>query len=459
MLEKIKISDSEVAKLLESEEGHFVELKSVDIAPARLSRTICALSNAEGGELYVGIEDNPKLWKGFDNQEAANAHIQVFEDLFPFADGYVYSFFENDNQEGLVLKIDIEKNRSVKEASNGEVYVRRGAQNLPIKDSEALERLRRNKGLVSFESETVNVEQDVITNSNNIIEFMLEVVPTSEPEVWLKKQRLIISSLPTVAGIILFADEPQAILPKQCGIKIYQYSTKDDEGSREALLFDPLTIEGNIYEAIKKSVKETIDLIESVRIMTPNGLQKATYPIEALHEIVTNAVLHRDYSIADDIHIRIYNNRVEIQSPGTLPAHITPANILEERFSRNGAIVRLINKFPDPPNKDVGEGLNTAFNSMRAMRLKDPTIEQKGTNVIVTLRHESLGTPQELIMKYFDTHGTITNREAREICSVQSENTMKNILKRMVESEMIEVIRGKTVFDTAYKLKIKEQST
>lgn len=111
MPEKTNISDIEVAKLLESEEGHFVELKSVDIAPAKLSRTICALSNADGGELYVGIEDNPRLWKGFDDQEAANAHIQVFEDLFPFADGYVYTFFENDNQKGLVLKIDIEKNR------------------------------------------------------------------------------------------------------------------------------------------------------------------------------------------------------------------------------------------------------------------------------------------------------------------------------------------------------------
>jgi ATP-dependent DNA helicase RecG len=81
------------------------------------------------------------------------------------------------------------------------------------------------------------------------------------------------------------------------------------------------------------------------------------YPPETLHEIITNAVLHRDYSIADDIHIRVFDNRVEVQSPGRLPAHVTPDNILDERFSRNGTIVRLVNKFPNPPNKDVGEGL------------------------------------------------------------------------------------------------------
>lgn len=279
---------------------------------------------------------------------------------------------------------------------------------------------------------------------------MLEVVPTSEPEPWLKKQRLIINDHPTVAGVLLFSEEPQAIIPKQCGIKIYQYTTKE-EGTRETLLFNPITIEGCVYDAIKKAVAKTIELVESMRIMTADGLKNAAYPTEALHEVVTNAVLHRDYSIADDIHIRIYDNRIEIQSPGTLPAHITPENILEERFARNGVIVRLVNKFPDPPNKDVGEGLNTAFNSMRAMRLKDPVIVQKGANVIVSLKHESLGTPQELITRYLDAHETITNREAREVCNVASENAMKHILKKMVDAGMLEVIQGKTRFQTSYK--------
>lgn len=57
---------------------------------------------------------------------------------------------------------------------------------------------------------------------------MLQVVPTSEPEPWLKKQQILINSRPTVAGIVLFADEPQAALPKRCGIKIYRYKTTND---------------------------------------------------------------------------------------------------------------------------------------------------------------------------------------------------------------------------------------
>ena len=62
--------------------------------------------------------------------------------------------------------------------------------------------------------------------------------------------------------------------------------------------------------------------------------------------------------------MRVFDNRVEVESPGILPGQVTVKNILDEQFARNGMLVRLVNKFPDPPNKDVGEGLNTAFKAM-----------------------------------------------------------------------------------------------
>ena len=75
----VPISDAEVNKLLAIEEGHFAEFKAIEILPAELTRTIAALSNA-GGELFIGIDENrttrKRRWRGFTNQEAANAHIQ-----------------------------------------------------------------------------------------------------------------------------------------------------------------------------------------------------------------------------------------------------------------------------------------------------------------------------------------------------------------------------------------------
>ena len=129
---------------------------------------------------------------------------------------------------------------------------------------------------------------------------MLQVVPTGEPDEWLHKQNLLIEGKPTAAGVLLFSDEPQNALPKRSAIKIYQYKTKDDEGSRETLAFDPITIEGCIYDEIKEAVAKTKEVVEKMKRLGPEGLEGVTYPDETLHEIITNAVLHRDYSIAAD---------------------------------------------------------------------------------------------------------------------------------------------------------------
>jgi ATP-dependent DNA helicase RecG len=452
----VSISDKELSKLLQMVEGHFCDLKAIEITPGKLTRTISAFSNSEGGEVFIGIDEEKekgtRTWRGFDAPETANGHIQTFEELFPLGVDYCYDFLSNENAPGFVLKVQVAKTREIKTASNGKVYVRRGAQNLPVENQDRLEALRRDKGLVSFETNPVNCDLSFITNSEQIIMFMLEVVPTAEPEPWLIKQQVIVQNKPTVAGIVLFADEPQAILPKRCGIKLYRYKTSGEEGSRETLDFDPISIEECAYSQVNDAVKTTAEIIESVRINTPHGLQSVNYPLTAIHEIITNAVLHRDYSIADDIHIKIFDNRVEVLSPGTLPGHITVDNILDERFARNCVIVRLINKFPDPPNKDVGEGLNTAFQAMREMKLKDPIIEQRGGYVAVILRHEALASPEEMILEYLTQHENITNRIARDLCYIGSENKMKTILQRMIKNGLIELVPGRTRYTAAYQL-------
>src|SRR4030095_10644563 len=117
-------------------------------------------------------------------------------------------------------------------------YLRRGAQNIPVTSQEALTRLRLDKGISSFETETLDVSARTVTNSVPILEFLVNVIPTAEPKAWLQKQQLLRGEKPTVAAILLFAEEPQAILPKRSGVKIYRYQTSAAEGGRETLAFD-----------------------------------------------------------------------------------------------------------------------------------------------------------------------------------------------------------------------------
>ena len=176
------------------------------------------------------------------------------------------------------------------------------------------------------------------------------------------------------------------------------------------------------------------------------------YPEETLHEILTNAVLHRDYSIPADVHIRIFDNRLEVENPGKLPGHITRENILDEQFARNPKIVRLINKFPNPPNKDVGEGLNTAFDAMRKLRLKDPEITEKDNSVLVTISHQSLASPEDTVLDYLNNNEEITNRVGRELTGIKSENSMKSVFIRLNKRDLIEPVPGKSGFASAWQL-------
>ena len=161
-----------------------------------------------------------------------------------------------------------------------------------------------------------------------------------------------------------------------------------------------------------------------------------------MHEIITNAVLHRDYSIATDIQIRVFDNRVEVESPGKLPGYVTTKNILDSQSARNPKLVRIINKFPDAPNKDVGEGLNTAFEAMEKLRLKAPIIEETDTSVLVVIRHERLASPEEIIIEYLQKHDSIKNGLGRKLTGIKSENTMKSVFYRLRDGGFISLVRG-----------------
>jgi ATP-dependent DNA helicase RecG len=439
------LSANEISELLEIHESHFLDLKSAKIQPAKLSRSISAFANASGGEIFVGIDEydgsngKERRWEGFPDEEAANPIFQVLAGLNPLGNNYDAEFLTAGSVTGLVLHLTIFKTQEIVLSTDGTAFRRSSAQNLPV-TGDALARLKLDKGIGTFEDELINVDKTEITNSTTVIEFLLESVPTGEPEPWLIKQRVLVNGRPSVAGVLLFSESPQSALPKRSAIKILRYGTKK-EAERDFLMFDPLTVEGSAYSLIYEAVDEVKKIIETIERAGPQGMEKISYPEEALHEIMTNAVLHRDYSIAADVQVRIFDNRVEIESPGALPGHVTVQNIAKTQFARNPKLVRLINKFKNPPNKDVGEGINTAFEAMDKLRLKRPEIAEREGTVIVTLRHESLASPEQTVMEYLETEREITNSIARELTGIKSENTMKQVFYKLRDAGQLEQIK------------------
>lgn len=452
------LNADQYASLLEVEESHFIDLKSKEISPASLTKTVAALCNTSGGEIFLGIDEiegangKQRVWKGFTDQEAANAFFQVLEIMSPLGNHYEAEFLNTEDDDGLVLHLTLFKSQEILQASNGKPYVRRSSQNLPVEGDAAIDRLRYDKGIKSFEDELTDAAPEEVSNSLVVLEFLMDVVPSSEPDQWLVKQRVMTDGRPTVAGVLLYSDLPQAILPKRSAIKILRYQTKEG-GERDFLAFDPLTVEGPIYSLVYDAVDQCKKQIEQIKKLGPNGLEKIEYPEDALHEVITNAVLHRDYSIPSDVQVRIFDNRVEIESPGRLPGHVTVERITKTQFARNPKLVRLVNKFRNPPNKDVGEGLRTTFEAMDKLRLKKPIIEERENSVLVVLRHESLGSPEQLVMEFVEANGEISNGIGREITGIKSENTMKEVFYRLRDRGQLEQVPGRAGNKAAWRQK------
>jgi len=130
----IKISAQEVEKLFAQTEGHFLDFKSIAIAPGKLTKGISAFANSDGGEVLLGLVEpsrgGAKVWEGFQSVEAANSHIQAIESVLPLGQGYRLTFLEADGKSGLVLQIEVHKNREIIKATSGEVYVRSWRSNV-----------------------------------------------------------------------------------------------------------------------------------------------------------------------------------------------------------------------------------------------------------------------------------------------------------------------------------------
>ncbi|WP_412766275.1 ATP-binding protein [Stutzerimonas balearica] len=381
-----------------------------------------------------------RAWDGFSDPEEANDIAHTLFQAHPFGNHLKVEFLKAPGHSGLVMHLSINKVKEIVKSSSGEVFVRVNAGKQKINTPDKLKRLELDKGVVTFENEWVEAPLRALENSASIIHFLINIIPSGEPETYLRNQELIKDGYAKVCGALLFCDEPAIYLPKRCSIKIMRYRTKEEDIGREFLDGTPLTIEGDSYNLIYRAVEATKNIVEGVQKLGESGLESVIYPDETLHEIVTNAVLHRDYSIIADTQIRVFDNRIEVESPGKLPGHVTVANILDTQSARNPALVRLINKFPEPPNKDVGEGLNTAFRAMELLRLKPPLIIEKESSVLVVIRHESLGSPEEIVMSYMESNGEITNSIARDLTGIKSENTMKNVFLRLKSRGLLEPI-------------------
>ncbi|WP_035225658.1 ATP-binding protein [Paracidovorax oryzae] len=449
MIEERNLSSAELQSLLAADEDHFFDVKGKEIQPSKLQETFVAFANADGGELYIGLED--KKYKGdrvrpFGNKEEANAVLAVLlEQTTPAVENVSVEFLQVSKM-GQILHLSIPKSPKVHYTSSGDCYMRLNAGKVKLK-GERVTTLAYSKGSTPYERVAVDsVDLVEIINSKVLVDYMRRVETSLEPERFLRKQRLLTErktkQIPNVGCVLLFDEEPQASVETRCAIKVYRLRTTEAEYKREHLAEMPATINGPIEMQIFDAIAKVAELVEGASYYEGSKLVALKYPAEAIKEVLVNAVIHRDYSLNDDVHIRIFDNRIEISSPGKLPGYVTLDNLYDERFSRNPNLVRMLHNLPNPLNHDIGEGLDTVRNELKKAGLVAPAFEQRGNAFVVTIRHQRMASIEDVVLQHLDENpGTyMTNKLARQLSGEDDINKVKKALQKLRAEGKIEVV-------------------
>jgi ATP-dependent DNA helicase RecG len=443
----IEVADTEVLDLCTREESDYFDRKSARLKPRDIQDPAIAFANAEGGTLVIGVEDSGRVavpldrWVGKPSIEDYNSFIAALAALNPGID-FSHRFLYRKDQltRSYVLELEIRRSLKVHETTSGDVLIRKGAQNLRLTASKVQD-LMRAKGMISEEDNwLVEVRPEPIIDGAPLNEFLQSLsISNKDPISFALNERLIHPDTfaPTVACVLLFAENPSSAMPRQCAVKIVRYDSSHEEIERDNLTNDQHSIEGSLRDQIEVTFRTLKEVISRTVCWALDGLLAPTYPDEALYELVVNAVLHRDYGVSDNVLISVYRNRVEFRSPGRLPGYVTTQNIADARFSRNPKLVRLLSKYPDAPNKDLGEGINTVVERMRQAGFVDPVFKEDGTNLYVTLRREPKGDVASIITTFIGRHGSINNRQALDLLALDSAEQITSIFSKLRDQGLI----------------------
>ncbi len=284
----------------------------------------------------------------------------------------------------------------------------------------------------------------------NLAKQRLPYIDMSHPEIILENLGLLNERKLTNAAVLLFSRNPQKIYPlSQVRMGVF----------RENNILDSHIFQGTLWRQLDNVIKRFREILK-VRFeikaddVSVKGLQRIEiweYPLEALREIVINALIHRDYTYPADIQIRLYDNRLEVWNPGELLSPLTPEDlyVVHNSIPRNPLIAQIF-YFAGMVER-WGTGTIRVVQLCKEQGLPKPLFENWQGGLLVTLNKDLYSTDQlykiglnERQIKavlYVKENGSITNQIYREINNV-SDETARLDLKFLVSIGLF-TIRGK----------------
>ena len=440
---------SRITALLAATENRTLDFKRIGAKHGRMIETICAFANTDGGLLVIGIGDAKDLKPGAkpetrlfgveENPEAFDLFyrqvMQRFEPPLARVHWLRVACTLQDGQPGHVVMLRVEKSELVHSIVGDGTWTRMDASNRQLSAPEITD-LSYQRGVRSAASELVPVNLGLLDTPTWRTFLAARGLKTGTAVEQLQRIGLADSVSvggelrPTRAAVLLFADEPGSLLAahgSRADIRLMVYSGKTvTPGALPNMRKTPLTIRGPLIVQIDDAVKAVLRELEEGLTLASSGFKTAhVYPERVVKEAIVNAVVHRDYRLNRDIFVRIFDDRIEVESPGTFPGNITAGNISRTGSkARNPLIVQNLREFPAAPNIDAGEGVKMMFAEMAAAKLYPPrysqNLEAAVESVTVTLLNLARPSTWDEVSDWLDRERSITNSKLREISGLDT---------------------------------------
>lgn len=379
-------------------ESHFREFKSaVEGRPGnkkpRLTKSICAdigealvsFSNADGGAVLIGVEDDGTI-TGIPHKEAEiqtmlhaiNSHVYKDQQLplnnaskLVLEDKIILYFSVNKGTTMIYQLPDgrcvRRKDRSTMPASIDQIQFERQEIKAREYDSQFVD----GAIVTDLDLRLLQGIADQYIKGLSIERYLQQIGLAEYAQNGLRLKK---------AALLLFATDIDRWHPRSQVRIIKVKGNKLEAGEKYNVISDDI-VKGNIFELILKSWEHLRSYLAYKTEFGTNSKfeQKYIFPEDAVREVILNAIAHRDYSIANAIEIYIFNDRMEIKSPGALLSTLTIKNLYElegSHESRNSLIASVLRE--NKLMREIGEGMKRIFSLMQEQKLEKPELYSNG---------------------------------------------------------------------------------
>lgn len=355
-----------------------------------LAVSCIAFANAQGGTLYIGIEDKSLIPLAGQTitEEEINDTVTRLHSLCFNVSLSSSGLIKHENG-GVYFKISVAPSlKSIATTSDGKIYIRIADKCEPVRN-EDLQRLSIEKGAYQWEllatkfslsdmlAENIRKFTEDIRNADRVKQHVKQM---SDIEI-LEHYNMIDGETVTNLGVLWLGNAKQRSrisFPITVQYIVYNHleqKVRKIEWHDNAL---------NPKELLLEIEKEATELGYSFEF--PDGLfrkQIRHYHPKVLRELLLNSFAHKSFTISSDIMICAYPDRLEISNPGGLPLGVTKDNILHQRHRRNPYFIAIMSDLGLMEGEGSGYDLIYELNGMEGKR--PPVVESSFNETKVTL--------------------------------------------------------------------------